>query len=214
MKKKSFRKIQETRLVEEEPKIFSLDISQERTGWAFLHGSLVMGCGNIKRSDYFDKDAVTFNSPEFGNMLASYSKVVWDVFEQCIHNYGEPDYFVVEDLNIRYIKAAKSLLQFQAAAKIAISQATSGSTDIYMINNQTVKAFMGVRTLKSNMLPRIKELAKLFKQKEVKILMVDEVNRKYPFLSLRYEQNDEADAIAQALTFYKKVIIAGKDKEE
>ncbi|MDD1468529.1 hypothetical protein MEO43_25380 [Dolichospermum sp. ST_sed5] len=208
-KKKSFK----SDSISESCKIFSLDISQERTGWAYLEDDKVQDYGAITRENYFDKDAVTFNSSEFGNMLAAYCQKVWQVFETCVSEFGEPSHFVVEDLNIRYIKAAKSLLQFQAAAKIAISQNTAGTTEIHMINNQTVKAFMGVRTLKKNMTKEVKALAKFHKVKEVKILMVDRIAELYPETNLHYKENDEADAIAQAYTFYHKIIKGVKNAE-
>lgn len=170
-------------------KVFALDISQERTGWALLEGNKVVTYGCIYRPMGFD--GVKFKDLNFGSLLLEYFYAVYNILSKF---GGTFDYIVMEDLNIRFAPAAKILMQFQAAAKLAAAKFVN---EIYMINNVTVKGIFKIQRRKSLIPQKIKDTANLFKVKEVKIQMVQKINEMFN-THLTYDENDEADAIALA----------------
>lgn len=180
--------------------IFSLDIAQERTGWALLQGPSVLEYGFISRPSEFAK--INMKSPLFCDWLAWYKNAIWELIERIEYKASFAiESVVMEDMNMKFkFNAGKALMQFQAAAKIACSEK---NLYVNMINNITVKAFYKVKTRKKLFSPELVKQAKDEKVPEVKIQMVNVVNKLWG-LKLTYQQNDEADAIAQAFTHLVK----------
>ena len=181
--------------------ILGLDISQERTGWALLHYTKIEKWGKIDRPPSFE--GVKFKDAQFPFLLNAYFEKL--SFQLCNlkEMVGHIDSVVMEDLNIRWATAAKILMQFQAVAKLAVVQQLHA--DVYMVNNLTVKSVFKIQTKKHLINPEINDLAKTFKVKPVKIMMVQKINKIFE-TNFTYDQNDEADSIALVITHLKRQI--------
>lgn len=182
--------------------IFSLDISQERTGWSLLRGFNILKYGAVRSP----KGVRGPTHPKFAELLCWYHDSIKELLENLDDEFKLDDiYVVVEDLNLRFNTSAKVLLQFQGAAKVALSEWVDS---IFPINNATVKAALKIQMKKKFFSPELKNMAKRENVKEVKILMVDKINKMYK-LNLKYQQNDEADSIAMATVFLTRKIKDG-----
>jgi Holliday junction resolvasome RuvABC endonuclease subunit len=179
--------------------VLGLDISSSRTGWA-----LVRSTGEIEGYGIITPfKAIKDKDPNFGVVLLAYASEIKRVLKGMETHYSqEIDYAVMEDLNIRFNSSNKILTNFQAAAKLACA-IYNKSMPVYLVNNKTVKAFYKVNTFKAKFTEDTLLKAKRYQQKPVKILMVGAVNKIHK-LELTYAQNDEADAIATAVTYIHK----------
>lgn len=176
--------------------VFSLDTSKERTGWCLMKGFKVIHYGHICPPKEF-KDT-TYNDSTWASFLYWYMRRVRSVMAFCGSNH-KLSFTVLEDLNIRFGGDSRKVLQeVQAAAKIGV---VSFDKEIPLnpIHNATAKARMGVAGIKKkDFTEENKALAKEWKQKKViKIYMIKAINEKFG-LNLKYNQDDEADAIALA----------------
>jgi len=178
--------------------VLAFDVSQERTGWALVAGMKVLTWGHLERPLGFK--GVTFKDPTFSEWLHWYYEEIRSVILVC-RDFGEIDYVVMEDLNTMWNKLARILFQFQGAAKVVICK-TLG-TGVHLVHNKTVKSFYKIQDKKNLISKDIIDKAKKYKQKTVKIGMVDAVNKIHG-TKFSYEENDEADAIGLATTFQFK----------
>lgn len=174
--------------------ILSFDISQSRTGWAILdYCHSVLRYGAIQSNG--SKIGVTHKS--FPQVLLDFKEKVSLVIEECTSEFGQIDAFVVEDLNMKFNQSAKVLLHYHGACKLAIAE-VGYDVGCYMVNNQSVKGYMGVKTRKSLFSQKLKDVSKKLGITPVKVQMVALINRDYPEIGITYKTHDEADAIAQA----------------
>ncbi len=179
--------------------VIGLDISETRTGWALIQSpDEILGYGVITPFK-----AIKDKDPFFGTVLLAYASEIKRILKNCEQiSQQEIDFIVVEDLNIMFNKGNKMLTNFQSAAKLACA-IYNKSMPVYLINNKTVKAFYKINTFKAKFTEDTLAKAKRYQQKPVKILMVEAINKNHK-LELTYAQNDEADAIATAITYIHK----------
>jgi hypothetical protein len=188
--------------------IFSLDISQERTGYALVRGKSVIDYGNIQRPEDMP-DKVKFSDPKFTEWISRFKDTVTDRLNMYIDDGEAPDAFCMEDLNSEWIRLVRPLYQFQAAAKLACYE--RAKRPVYLIHNATVKSLFKIKSASKNIKDPAKKpsertmaLAKKLKIKPVKIQIVDKVNKLFG-MNLGYEENDEADAISLAVTLMNQI---------
>jgi Holliday junction resolvasome RuvABC endonuclease subunit len=182
-------------------KIFGLDCSYHRTGWAEMDGCNLIDYGCIIPPDEYKK--VTFKDTKFSKFLHWYSNVIKFLVKDF-----EPEVIAMEDINIRFLSTGKALQQIQAAAKIGIVSGTDKLKSIRLIHNSTIKSVFGIKTHKDQISKEINTLSKIHKIKTVKIQSVLAINKKF-HLDLPFEQNDEADAISICYTALKKELEDG-----
>ena len=122
----------------------SFDISQSRTAWVVMLGKTVLGMGDIQSNG----SKIGITQRMFPHVLLDFKDKINMAIENATSEYGKTDVFLVEDLNIKFNTSAKTLFHYHAATKIAIAE-QGYDIGCEMINNQTVKSFMGVKTRKS-----------------------------------------------------------------
>jgi Holliday junction resolvasome RuvABC endonuclease subunit len=189
--------------------VLAFDVSQERTGWALVRGMKALDWGNLIRPIGFK--AVTFKDSEFTAWLCNYAAAIKEVINRCRDEGAVIDFVVMEDLNTMWNKLAKILFQFQAVAKLATYE-TLG-IGVNLVHNKTVKSFYKIQDKKNLISKDIIDKAKKYKQKTVKIGMVDAVNKIHG-TKFSYTENDEADAIGLATTFQFKLAQKKRLKDE
>jgi hypothetical protein len=178
----------------------SLDVSQERTGWALLQGLEVLEYGSI---------SIAPGSENFPSKLLSYQMQVKSILDTLHEEHGQIHCIVMEDMNMKTkFNAGKVLMQFQASAKIACAL-YDNEIDVNLVNNISVKSFFKVISRKTAIPESILSIKKGIRNAKitpVKIQMVIAVNKCFPELKLTYEQNDEADAIGMAFYIIKEIM--------
>lgn len=180
-------------------RVFSLDVSQDRTGWALFQGLEPLAHGFIKGSKG-SNDAAS---------LMHYQIDVKEVIEEMARLFGDIHFFVMEDMNMKSrFNSGKVLMQYQAVAKVACATYDS-EIGVNLANNMSVKSFFKIisrkKSIPESIIKKVKEI-KNPKITAVKVQMVNAVNRCFPELKLTYEQNDEADAIAMAFYLIKEIM--------
>jgi len=188
--------------------IFSLDISQERTGYSLVRGKKVLRWGCFERPPHIP-EKVKFSSHQFTEWLSWFKDEVMDLLSEFKSDGLDIDAVAMEDLNSEWIRLARPLYQFQAAAKLACFE--SLRKPIFLIHNASVKSLFNIKTHRKNTKDPTKlpakedmDLAKVLGMKVVKIQMVKAVNRIFK-LGLSYEENDEADSIGLGVVLILKI---------
>lgn len=180
--------------------VLGLDTSFHRTGWGVTKGMELLDYGFISPPDILKK--TTWKSDEFPMALEWLRSEIATLTKQ-MHKKYNVEMVAIEELNIRHVNIIKILMQIQASVKIGILNGWD-MMEIDRISNIAVKGFLGVPNRKKDIPKDINALAKKIKQKPVKIITVDIINRLYG-INLSYDENDEADAIGLCLTsLYKR----------
>jgi Holliday junction resolvasome RuvABC endonuclease subunit len=180
----------------------SFDISVTRTGWTALKGMNVILYGAIEIPEKYKK--LTHKQPEFGELLHWYTQEIESIVRKVYTITKRIDIAVVEDLNVRFVPMGKAIMQVHGAVKIGIIMGCA-LTKIIAVNNKTVKSLFEIIDRKKLIPEEIVAKAKAEKVKPVKVQMVDVINRMYPHMNLSYQENDEADAVALAITALKMI---------
>jgi hypothetical protein len=183
-------------------RVFSFDVSQDRTGWAILQGLRVLECGSL-----------TSRGETLPVALINYLSDILKVLENVENKYGSIHFFAMEDMNMKArFNSGKILTRYQTAAMMACATLDE-ALDVNLVNNASVKSLFKVISRKTSIPEEINKKVKELKNSKVtavKVQMVDAINKLYPELGLTYEQNDEADAIATGF-FLVKQIMENKD---
>ena len=161
-----------------------IDSSKHKTGFAILKdGKLI-----YKKVDTFDKKM----------SIGEHLKCIRERIIRIIRVFN-PDYVIVEDLNIRYMAAARHMFLYHGVIKEVVWSIT-GSDAIYVVNSAW-RSKLGIKNptkdekiskaiqigVKKNGEPKMRE-------HDVKCRTIEYINEKMD-LSLEYEDNDLADAI-------------------
>jgi Holliday junction resolvasome RuvABC endonuclease subunit len=184
--------------------ILGFDVSKKRTGWAVLNNEKVIAYGALECPKEFEKD---------NNLDESFTKLLFWYRNQSVelvHKYNA-NIVVLEDLNIGFNIAAKTIFQIQGVIKLC-----GVMTRVKLIHNKTVKSVFKIRNDPSYIDNDELKICKEFKiKKVVKVRMIKAVNEIFN-LKLKYTEDDEADAIALAYTQYLREVgaIAKNVKKE
>lgn len=180
--------------------IMAFDVSFHRTGWAQFYNGKLVDFGALELPKEFIK--VKSNDLQFGNALRWLAMTAREVSETCDEQY-DIHLIAIEDLNCRFMLAAKTILQAQAAVKIGATMAVNKS--IVLIHNKQAKSLLKVPNAKRLYPEKSIDIGKKLKIKPVKVICVDAVNEMYG-LNLTYREDDEADAISLAQVLHNQVI--------
>jgi len=179
--------------------ILGFDVSKKRTGWSVLDDTKVncnkvVAYGVLECPKEYEKDN---NLDESFNALLRW---YYDKSLELISKY-DPDVIVLEDLNIQYNIAAKTILQIQAVIKLS-----GDEVPVKLIHNKTVKSVFKIKNDSNYIDQNELKICKEHKiKKVVKVRMIKAVNEIFD-LKLKYNQDDEADSIALAYTQYLREV--------
>jgi Holliday junction resolvasome RuvABC endonuclease subunit len=187
-------------------KILGFDVSKVRTGWAVLDNMNIVHYGFLAcPKDFYDK---TNLEESFNDLLKWY----YDNATYLIAQY-EPDIVVLEDLNIQFNIAAKTILQIQSAIKVSVKNYVKKNIALKLIHNKTVKSYFKIKNDPSYQNNLEMEICQKYKiKKVVKVRMILTINEIFD-IGLNWEQNDEADAIALACVCYLKGVADVKEEK-